>query len=437
MAFTDHERIIMKHTSFGIETTDLRSRGSSRPPPTVGWAVETVQGEPLDPQDAGFSPYVRGRSAVTDGPGRGATGRARGNNMDMRTWHHMAHILHPKRLTEAQSNPSMPVVSDHLRFKATGGTGHRFSTAKVRDVTKQRVVEQLGHDEAPDRGLAVLSMWSSFEDAAGKLLQKVAESAQQLPSVALVYQTEGQTDGLTYGLGESAQAEDFLAYSVEEGYPTSPNTELLSMPPWPITPMTGFGPTGFAREIPPRLAAFRLFALRRHATMGPEAQAIFISEASDWTAAPNEYRLVCVNPESIDNHNCFVEAAAAKAQLCPELKEVLQLRRNVDSLQRCAQNDNKKCARFVALLNGANRKLCGNHWFQSGARYAIDENLHRRSASLSRASLLVNFDTEPRQVFTCRILQHHGHHEIHGFWPSGTAIGSTGLQLHPNDSRTQ
>ena len=75
----------MKHTSFGIETTDLRSRGSSRPPPTVGWAVETVQGEPLDPQDAGFSPYVRGRSAVTDGPGRGATGRARGNNMDMRS----------------------------------------------------------------------------------------------------------------------------------------------------------------------------------------------------------------------------------------------------------------------------------------------------------------------------------------------------------------
>ena len=45
----------------------------------------------------------------------------------------MAHILHPKRLTEAQSNPSMPVVSDHLRFKATGGTGHRFSTAKVRE----------------------------------------------------------------------------------------------------------------------------------------------------------------------------------------------------------------------------------------------------------------------------------------------------------------
>ena len=94
----------------------------------------------------------------------------------------------------------------------------------------------------------------------------------------------------------------------------------------------------------------------------------------------------------------------------------------------------------VAVLNGANRKLCGNHWFQSwslkeasyntlhynkynvkqhnmkynlikniisyiiiyyngragGARFAIDENLHRRSASLSRASLLLNFDTEPR-----------------------------------------
>eukprot|EP00434_Breviolum_minutum_P022648 symbB.v1.2.019985.t1/scaffold1654.1/size107508/10 len=118
--------------------------------------------------------------------------------------------------------------------------------------------------------------------------------------------------------------------------------------------------------------------------------------------------LVCVNPESIDNHNCFVEAAASKVQSCPELKEVLHLRRNVDALQLAHELGTSAKPLKVALLNGANRKLCG-------ARYAIDENLHRRSvtafdvgvcrscgyeartkASLSRASLLVNFDTEPR-----------------------------------------
>lgn len=44
----------------------------------------------------------------------------------------------------------------------------------------------------------------------------------------------------------------------------------------------------------------------------------------------------------------------------------------------------------VALVNGANRKLVGNHWFEGGARSAIDENLHRRSWSLSAVAYLLN-----------------------------------------------
>ncbi|CAE7389655.1 Hid1 [Symbiodinium sp. CCMP2456] len=133
------------------------------------------------------------------------------------------------------------------------------------------------------------------------------------------------------------------------------------------------------------------------------------SRAAPKASAPFETRvhlcLVCVNPESVDNHNCFVEAAAARAKGCPELKEILHLRRNVDSLQLAHELAKKSGSGKlkVALLNGANRKLCGNHWFQSGARYAIDENLHRRSASLSRASLLVNFDTEPRPRRTTQL----------------------------------
>jgi len=114
--------------------------------------------------------------------------------------------------------------------------------------------------------------------------------------------------------------------------------------------------------------------------------------------------LVCANPESVENHNCFVEAAAESVRKSPGLTDVLRLRRNVDTLQLAhdllSQDsgtpplDNERLR--VAILNGANRELCGNHWFEDGARFAIDENLHRRSASLARASLLLNLDTQAK-----------------------------------------
>lgn len=112
--------------------------------------------------------------------------------------------------------------------------------------------------------------------------------------------------------------------------------------------------------------------------------------------------LVCINAESIENHNCFVEAAGSCAQKHPVLTSVLQIRQNVDCLQLAQDLINAKaCSEKpgvlkVGMLNGANRKLVGNHWFQSGARFAIDENLHRRSSSMARAALLLNFDIEPR-----------------------------------------
>jgi hypothetical protein len=99
--------------------------------------------------------------------------------------------------------------------------------------------------------------------------------------------------------------------------------------------------------------------------------------------------LVGNSPEGIENHNVFLEAAADRAQACRELKDMLNIRRNTDCLQLAHDLSTGKALK-VGLLNGANRKLCGNHWFQSGARFAIDENLHRRSAPLSRAALLLN-----------------------------------------------
>merc|ERR1712113_1239360 len=54
-------------------------------------------------------------------------------------------------------------------------------------------------------------------------------------------------------------------------------------------------------------------------------------------------------------------------------------------------------SKHVMLVNGANRQLLGNHWFAGRAKLAIDENLHRRSWTLSAVSyLLNNFDgSEP------------------------------------------
>lgn len=109
--------------------------------------------------------------------------------------------------------------------------------------------------------------------------------------------------------------------------------------------------------------------------------------------------LVVSNPESVENHNCFLEAAAERAKVLPQLRTVLLLRRNVDSLQLAHDLSSALWQHVVlpkvAVLNGASRKLIGNHWFQSGARSAIDENLHRRSSSMARAALLLNLNTEP------------------------------------------
>merc|ERR1712008_407453 len=106
--------------------------------------------------------------------------------------------------------------------------------------------------------------------------------------------------------------------------------------------------------------------------------------------------LVCMNAESIDNHNAFVEAAAHMAKGSNGLAQILRIRKNVDCLQLAHDLSAGASTMKVGLLNGANRELCGNHWFGDGARFAIDENLHRRSASLARAALLLNLDTEAR-----------------------------------------
>lgn len=104
------------------------------------------------------------------------------------------------------------------------------------------------------------------------------------------------------------------------------------------------------------------------------------------------------NSEGVENHNSFLEAVAERARVIPQLKQVLLLRRNVDCLQLGHEISSAQWAvkglPKVAVLNGASRKLVGNHWFQGGARNAIDENMHRRSASMARAAMLLNLRCE-------------------------------------------
>ncbi|CAE7737426.1 Hid1 [Symbiodinium pilosum] len=418
----------------------------------------------------------------------------------------------------AQRNDSMPSVPDSIRFK-------------VRDVTKQNVLKQLGQKED-------LNYWSTFETLASRLLQEVsgtsgaslppgpkkqmsmahlfndeetfaetsAEAAEgfvarrqdhyllgkyqmvAVPAMAdydsafgevlrpqdlkngLSQQTALDCDGpkgfdgwfwvlhaAAPNIGESAQADDFLAYSVdEEDDSSSPmrtesarsTASTASRCCWKerlLRPTRRLNEDLYIKDLRRLwrnvliamkhlkvedviLFPFGMGAFLRHLHLNDDRYEdassmrrlkrriadelmnaivdICLPRSKPVKAAkPAETRtrvhlcLVCVNRESVDNHNCFVQAAADRAKSCPELKEILHLRRNVDSLQlahELAAGSGKSRPLKVALLNGANRKLCGNHWFQSGARYAIDENLHRRSASLSRASLLVNFDTEPR-----------------------------------------
>eukprot|EP00931_Biecheleriopsis_adriatica_P004486 TRINITY_DN106144_c0_g1_i1.p1 TRINITY_DN106144_c0_g1~~TRINITY_DN106144_c0_g1_i1.p1 ORF type:complete len:892 (+),score=140.00 TRINITY_DN106144_c0_g1_i1:140-2815(+) len=54
--------------------------------------------------------------------------------------------------------------------------------------------------------------------------------------------------------------------------------------------------------------------------------------------------------------------------------------------------------RAVALVNGANRQLIGNHWFEDGAARAIDENLHRRSWRLAAMAYQLNAGCQAEAV---------------------------------------
>eukprot|EP00927_Polykrikos_kofoidii_P008990 TRINITY_DN13741_c0_g1_i1.p1 TRINITY_DN13741_c0_g1~~TRINITY_DN13741_c0_g1_i1.p1 ORF type:complete len:1085 (+),score=183.48 TRINITY_DN13741_c0_g1_i1:59-3313(+) len=137
------------------------------------------------------------------------------------------------------------------------------------------------------------------------------------------------------------------------------------------------------------------------------ASGLFDAAAEVCTACSPAMRLhVCLydaGGESRSNHNVFIEAAGAKLVSAPALADIVKFHRNCDAMELAhelssvvsPESSKDQEIRKVGLLNGANNKLLGNHWFAHGARTAIDENLHRRSGPMCVGSLMMNLATEP------------------------------------------
>eukprot|EP00928_Gymnodinium_smaydae_P040493 TRINITY_DN27458_c0_g1_i1.p1 TRINITY_DN27458_c0_g1~~TRINITY_DN27458_c0_g1_i1.p1 ORF type:complete len:557 (+),score=76.72 TRINITY_DN27458_c0_g1_i1:174-1844(+) len=93
------------------------------------------------------------------------------------------------------------------------------------------------------------------------------------------------------------------------------------------------------------------------------------------------------NIETLGNTAAFLRAVREPRDMAA-LKDRLIVWPDADSMQ-IAQGL-AAAGGTAMLVNGANRKKIGNHWYQGGARQAIDENLHRRSWTMSAISYYVN-----------------------------------------------
>eukprot|EP00930_Biecheleria_cincta_P016583 TRINITY_DN13438_c0_g1_i2.p1 TRINITY_DN13438_c0_g1~~TRINITY_DN13438_c0_g1_i2.p1 ORF type:complete len:659 (-),score=117.51 TRINITY_DN13438_c0_g1_i2:103-2079(-) len=91
--------------------------------------------------------------------------------------------------------------------------------------------------------------------------------------------------------------------------------------------------------------------------------------------------------ESERNADAFIRALVAKE--AASLGKRVTIWPEGDSFH-LANMIASKDSKNVMLLNGANRRLLGNHWFAGRAKIAIDENLHRRSWRMSAMAYLLN-----------------------------------------------
>lgn len=87
------------------------------------------------------------------------------------------------------------------------------------------------------------------------------------------------------------------------------------------------------------------------------------------------------------NHNAFIKALARNPAAANHFKVYV----NVDATDLAQRLANQHGDYRISLANAANRNLLGNRWYHAGsAKRAIDENLHRRSYTLSITSMVLN-----------------------------------------------
>jgi len=226
-------------------------------------------------------------------------------------------------------------------------------------------------------------------------------------------------------IGESARAEDFNEYSIEADSKYKGNwasQRALDETKY-ILDMTNlwrrsleaavhlgiqdmvmfpFGMGAFLRNLHQLDGYYSEPEPRRRLRKGV-AKGLFISLAELMQAGKSMRVHVCLVDTGLEarvNHNVFIEAAAELVKEMPTMAMLVQFHRNVDALELArslaATEAGGNQVRPVGMLNGANNKLLGNHWFAQGARSAIDENLHRRSGAMCVGSLLMNMATSPQ-----------------------------------------
>lgn len=89
------------------------------------------------------------------------------------------------------------------------------------------------------------------------------------------------------------------------------------------------------------------------------------------------------------NQNCsaFIRALLKQKKT---IRSQVRLYINEDATHLAQKLANQSKAYQVGLVNGGNRNLIGNHWFDDFAKTAIDENLTRRSIQFATLAFLLN-----------------------------------------------
>jgi len=200
-------------------------------------------------------------------------------------------------------------------------------------------------------------------------------------------------------IGESANAEDFLHYSLQgslnEGAYLFDLGRIVSNALGQqvgigveTTVLFPFGMGAFLRNLHKNDARYgddaKMFELRK------KIAAVIIRQIGNFKGL--EIRLCLPMDQEYgsqvnQNYNAFVLAIEGAPQ---EVQARIQLHLNTDATALAQRLAEQGADLRIGLLNGANRKLIGNRWFGDLALTAIDENIHRRSVETAFFSALFN-----------------------------------------------